>query len=426
MRLRATIAFLLFSWSAPAFARSSDSGGFVFVLGIVTLVGIYWLFSTMVANAVEHQMTKRKSEIDSKERSERAQTAKLAEQERAQTAKQAEQERARNTTLFNQRKAELTALTAAFDTNYIAGRNWLAEFIAEAFRAPDQAAARALEHKKNPAHKAADDVRRIGREKKELVQRLKQVEYTLKTYHEYYPVLEQYHDDILNEDATLNLDDEDTESDRVSRYISQQEYERLTPVERNQLALEKWKARPKSSVEIGRMYERYLGHLYEIDGWTVTYFGANQGLEDMGRDLLCMKGDVMHVVQAKYWAKHKILHEKHVFQLYGTTVLLPLTRPDLKNVRVKAVFAATTNLSPTAAFAAKQLGVEVRNLDMSKDYPLIKCNVNGKSKIYHLPFDQQYDRVRIDPSRGEAYVRTAQEAEKLGFRRAMRHAARAA
>ncbi|OYO31097.1 hypothetical protein CD932_08160 [Janthinobacterium sp. PC23-8] len=58
---------------------------------------------------------------------------------------------------------------------------------------------------------------------------------------------------------------------------------------------------------------------------------------------------------------------------------------------------------------------------MSKDYPLIKCNVNGRNKIYHLPFDQQYDRVRISPARGELYVRTAQEAEKLGFRRAMRH-----
>lgn len=415
MRHRGLFTFLLLTWCAPAFARSSDGSGFVVFLGIGGLIGVYWLFTTMVDNAVERQMTKRKSEIDTKERNERAQTAKLAEQERAQ-----------NTALFNQRRAELTAMSKAFDTSYIAGRTWLANFVAEAFQAPDEAIARTLELKKNPAHKAADEVRRIGREKKDIVLRLKQVEYILKTYHEYYPVLEQYHDDILNENATLNLDDEDAESDRVSRYISQEEYDRLKPVERNQLALEKWKARPKSSVEIGRMYERYLGHLYEIDGWTVSYFGANEGLEDMGRDLICIKGSVMHVVQAKYWAKHKTLHEKHIFQLYGTTVLLPLTRPDLKNVRVKPVFAATTKLSPTAEFAAKQLGVEVRSLDMSKDYPLIKCNVNGKSKIYHLPFDQQYDRVRIDPARGETYVRTTQEAEKLGFRRAMRHTAWAA
>ena len=279
MRHRYLISALLLSWCAPASARSSDGGSAILLFGIAVVVGAYWLFSSMVTKAVERQMAKRMHEIDAKERAERAQTAKLSEQERAD-----------NTALFNQRKAELTALTAAFNTNYIAGRTWLAKFIAEAFQSTDEAAAGALEMKKNPAHKAADEVRRIGREKKDVTQRLKHVEYVLKTYHEYYPVLEQYHDEILNEEATLKLDDEDAESDRVSRYISQQEYDRLKPVERNQLALEKWKARPKSSVEIGRMYERYLGYLYESDGWTVTYFGANEGLEDMGRDLLCIKG----------------------------------------------------------------------------------------------------------------------------------------
>lgn len=414
MRHRAFITLMLLSCPSPAFARGSE-GSTIFFIGIAALVGFWWLLSSLVSSGVEREMARRKQEIDTKERNERAQTARLAEQERAH-----------NTALFEQHEAELTALADAFETNYVAGRTWLANFVAEAFQAPDEAAARALETKKHPAQKSADEVRRVSREKKEVLQRLKQVEYILQTYHEYYPVLEQYHEEILNETATLYLDDGDTDTDRVSRYISQQEYDRLKPVERNQLALDNWKRRPKSSVEIGRMYERYLGYLYEMDGWNVTFFGANQGLEDMGRDLLCLKGKVMHVVQAKYWSKHKTLHEKHIFQLYGTTVLLPLTRPDLKNVRVKPVFAATTKLSPTAAFAAEQLGIEVRNLDMSKDYPLIKCNVNGKNKIYHLPFDQQYDRVRIDPSLGETYVRTAKEAEDLGFRRAMRHTAWAA
>ncbi|OYO31095.1 hypothetical protein CD932_08140 [Janthinobacterium sp. PC23-8] len=316
MRRRITTAFLLSTAAAPAYARgSSDNGLVVIFVGLAVIWAVYWLFSTMVAKEVGRQMVKRNQEMDVKERVERAKSAALAEQDRAC-----------NTALFNQRKAELIALSAAFNTSYVDGRKWLANFVAEAFRAPDEATARALETKKNPAHKAAEQVRRIGTEKKEITERLKQLEYTLKTFYEYYPALEQYRDDILNEEATLDLDDDDdAESDRVSRYISVQEYQRLTPVERNQLALEKWKARPKSSVEIGRMYERYLGHLYEIDGWTVTFFGATEGLQDLGRDLLCVKDSVMHVVQAKYWAKHKTLHEKHIFQLYGTTVLLPLT-----------------------------------------------------------------------------------------------------
>ncbi len=51
---------------------------------------------------------------------------------------------------------------------------------------------------------------------------------------------------------------------------------------------------------------------------------------------------------------------------------------------------------------------------------MVKCNIaaNGE-RIYHLPMDQQYDRVVI-AKKGECYVRTVAEAERLGFRRAKR------
>lgn len=54
------------------------------------------------------------------------------------------------------------------------------------------------------------------------------------------------------------------------------------------------------------------------------------------------------------------------------------------------------------------------------EFPRIKCNINGASKIYHLPFDQQYDRTEIKNA-GEFYAWTVKEAESKGFRRAMRH-----
>jgi hypothetical protein len=41
-------------------------------------------------------------------------------------------------------------------------------------------------------------------------------------------------------------------------------------------------------------------------------------------------------------------------------------------------------------------------------------------KIYHLPFDQQYDRTKIIKSKGEFYAKTVIEAELRGFRRAHR------
>ena len=57
------------------------------------------------------------------------------------------------------------------------------------------------------------------------------------------------------------------------------------------------------------------------------------------------------------------------------------------------------------------------------EFPRIKCNINGGTgeKIYHLPFDQQYERAIISKERGEFYATTVAEAEKQGFRRAFKH-----
>ena len=46
-----------------------------------------------------------------------------------------------------------------------------------------------------------------------------------------------------------------------------------------------------------------------------------------------------------------------------------------------------------------------------RPYPIIKCNISLRdgSKIYHLPFDQQYDRTLIE-CKDECYVQTVAEA----------------
>jgi hypothetical protein len=96
-------------------------------------------------------------------------------------------------------------------------------------------------------------------------------------------------------------------------------------------------------------------------------------------------------------------------------------QPLLKGTQVIPVFTTTVHLSETALLVAEALFVQIKNLHLDKSYPLIKCNINGKEKIYHLPFDQQYDRIKIKFKDGECYVHTVAEAEKLGFRRAMRY-----
>lgn len=208
-------------------------------------------------------------------------------------------------------------------------------------------------------------------------------------------------------------------ADPTQLYLSREEWERLSVTQRNQLALDRYLSRSKSNWEIGRFYERYLGYLREMDGWGVAYHGALKGFEDLGRDLICTKDGTIEIVQAKCWSASKVLHEKHLFQLFGTSVHFRLAHP---GARVVSVLATTTSLSDVALEVARALDIRIDTIALASPYPMIKCNINSstKEKIYHLPFDQQYDRTQVT-RRGECYVATVAEAESLGFRRAWRH-----
>jgi hypothetical protein len=121
------------------------------------------------------------------------------------------------------------------------------------------------------------------------------------------------------------------------------------------------------------------------------------------------------IVQAKCWSKAKVLHEKHLFQLFGTTVHYRLANP---SNQVTPVLTTTTSLSEVALEVSRALGIRVDSIPLPSSYAMIKCNINPstREKIYHLPFDQQHDRTQVSRS-GECYVETVKEAEHHGFRR---------
>jgi hypothetical protein len=178
---------------------------------------------------------------------------------------------------------------------------------------------------------------------------------------------------------------------------------------------------------VGREYERFVGWQFEQQGYAVHYQGAIKGFEDLGRDLICKRGNEFVIVQCKRWSVRKFIHEKHVLQLFGTMIEFGISLPkqefDLfgEGSSVKALLVTSTDLSETARRMAGALHVEVRERWQYKEWPQIKCNVAADgAKIFHLPFDQQYDRVKIDTAKGECHVRTVAEAIDLGFRRAYR------
>jgi hypothetical protein len=298
------------------------------------------------------------------------------------------------------------------------------ELVAEAWREYELAradmTAEFLEQKKRAGPGAAEQVRAKGRELAETRRRLKLAEYVVQLYEWHFPWLVDFRDvgegeSYVEEGSEAEVNTEDP----AREWLTREEWQALPEVERNQRALDRYLRSRKTPWQLGRDYERYIGYLREQDGYRVTYHGIFKGLEDLGRDILAERDGAIEVIQCKRWAKHKTIHEKHIFQLYGTMVLAKLENPKKK---ITGTFTTTTKLSEKAREVADYLDIKVEEGVPLGDYPRIKCNVarrNGE-QIYHLPFDQQYDTTIIEPDRGELYVTTTAEAEALGFRRAWR------
>ena len=279
-------------------------------------------------------------------------------------------------------------------------------------------AAEHLSSKKRPAYTEAIRIKDLKKETASIIAEKKVLEYKMAQIHAMFPNIDDIFDDGFNEDATFELETEEN-TDRVRLYLSTEEYHSLSVTAKNQLALDRYIAKRKSKWQIGRDYEMYIGHLCEKEGYQVRYTGILENLEDMGRDLIVTNDSATYIVQCKNWSKEKVIHEKHVFQLFGTITLYNLDHPKSP---ARGVFVSTTQLSNKAVRIAKELSIKVIYVNLG-EFPRIKCNINRTTgeKIYHLPFDQQYDRVVIDPACGECYAFTVEEAENQGFRRAFRH-----
>lgn len=354
----------------------------------------------------------------------------------SQARQRMEEERQRHTEEVQRDKEALDRLAAEKSLGF----PWLATAYADYFALLDQKRAQALSSKKRPARKAAEEVREIKKQKREAEKNWRTLRYRLLFYEKMFPWLVEFVgedvDDYLRVvcEATRPVDGTEDEPDPARYYLSPGEYESLSQTEKYQRALDRYRTRKKSPWQIGRDFERYVGHKYESAGYDVDYFGIIQGMEDLGRDIIAKKDGVTYIVQCKYWAKTKQIHEKHLFQLFGTVIEYVIRGAQrgssqgqlfdgLEAIgKIKPYFITSTTLSDTAKDVARILKIKTTENVKLGVYPIIKCNVARRDgqRIYHLPFDQQYDRIKIEPHRGERYVETVAEAESLGFRRAWR------
>ncbi len=284
------------------------------------------------------------------------------------------------------------------------------------------------------SEKAADFIKARKKEMRELRTENKNLQYKILAYESFFPILKDYDNEPISAKPDIP-DYDDEKGDRAHYWVTDTEYKSLSVTERNQRALDNyWNRKNRTHSEIGADYEKSIGYWeYEKKGWEVEYFGIDKGLEDMGRDLICISPDkrTTHIVQCKCWSSKKEIHENHINQLFGTTVRYVLEHTGsrsiedfvklLENGTIVPVFYTKTKLSPTAKSFAKSLGIEVHEEVEMKMYPMVKCNVSRRSqeRIYHLPFDQQYDTIKIEPP-DEFIAMTVAEAEQAGFRRAFK------
>lgn len=403
-----------------------------FLIFVGCVVALFYVFSLWETSQKYNAM---KPKVDSLEMNQR----KLIEDRKSFDAEQEKykQERDRTAREWDQKVKNDKDAIILLSRQKSMGFPWLANAYADLFSLEDKQVQTYLELKKRPARAAAEEVKEAARRRREAEFRYRLSKYKIEYYESLFPWLTELIAESEDEDQQiLSVYEGSAESkeDAASKWLTAEEYSKLPAQQKYQKALERYASRKKTSWEIGRDYERYIGFLWESEGYQVSYHGALEGFEDMGRDLIAIKGSSVEIIQCKYWSQHKTIHEKHIFQLFGTTIEYWMALDTTKEKTIEAfirqfseykvvpVFVTSTILSETARRVAKALNVEVHEQMPYAEYPRIKCNVSGRDreKIYHLPFDQQYDRVLIEPEKGESYASTVAEAEKKGFRRAFR------
>lgn len=290
-----------------------------------------------------------------------------------------------------------------------------------------------LRKRVRPANSTADKIERELKKKiREIAYEAKESSYRWNFLLSIHPELKEYiFDDnsLMSMAEYADMDDFNENRDRARDYLSEEEYSQLSDTQKYQLALDRYKERRRSNAWIaGVEYEMFCSYQLRKKGYYVIEHGVSMKKADLGRDIIAQKDGTTYIIQCKRYSLQnldgtdKYVHENVICQLYGTTIEYQITHPDntlfSASNKVIPVLCTTGRLSDIAKIFADRLKVQIFQFDMG-DYPMIKCNINDNEKIYHLPFDQQYWRTKIERS-DEFYAWTVQEAEQAGFRRALR------
>ncbi len=148
-----------------------------------------------------------------------------------------------------------------------------------------------LEHKARPAFTAAEKVREMSGQKRVLQEQCKLQEYQLNLYEAAFPWLSEFKE-ISPEDlaSVVNIaSTPENEYSTLKKWLSPQEYQTLSEADRLQLALDRYSIGKKATGRSALNMSDMSATVTSKKGYKVRYFGATEGLEDMGRDLIVSK-----------------------------------------------------------------------------------------------------------------------------------------
>ena len=200
--------------------------------------------------------------------------------------------------------------------------------------------------------------------------------------------------------------------------------EQVYKIEELQNQFEKWliaveNARTENKWKYGRDYERYVGYLFEREGFSVIYNGATKGSSDGGIDLFCFKDGIVYPIQCKRWKKKvdaeeidKFVRAVSIFNRNRSSYPIPLCYST-----VIPIFYTTSDYTDYARWKAHDVNVicRVQSFNNIREYPAVKCTALNGRKVYYLPFDRDFDSIHVGVYRGGCYKFSVLEAEQAGF-----------
>lgn len=183
--------------------------------------------------------------------------------------------------------------------------------------------------------------------------------------------------------------------------------------------LSDYNKREKTLWELGIEYERYIGYLWESQGYKVIYNGAVKGSADGGIDLIFISEFTTYVVQCKRWKKGSYINTEEIKKFHQNVKKFKKSNRELiGDNNLLAIFYSTTNFTADAKKFAKRYKIDcqVKEFNIVYEYPPVKCGktYDGR-KFYCLPFDEEFDKIQLHCDRGDCYKFTIDEAEKAGY-----------